>query len=129
MDGWRARLGFLIPPGTPTIEREMYKLAPDGVSVHFARMVARGPVGTLENLKSRAASHLEHMDATVEMLASVEPDVICLGHTATSYALGKDGEEAFVRRDSMQLRGEGLIGLGKAPDSNSSQVIRYACEE
>jgi adenylate cyclase len=43
--------------------------------------------------------------------------------------VGKDGEEAFVRRDSMQLRGEGLIGLGKAPDSNSSQVIRYACEE
>jgi len=27
-------------------------------------------------------------------------------------------------RDSMQIRGEGLIGLGKAPDSNSSQVIR-----
>jgi hypothetical protein len=29
----------------------------------------------------------------------------------------------------MQIRGEGLIGLGKAPDSNSSQVIRYTCEE
>jgi maleate cis-trans isomerase len=96
MDGWRARLGFLIPPGTPTIEREMYKLAPDGVSVHFARMVARGAVGTLENLQSRAASHLKHMDETVEMLASVEPDVICLGHTATSYTLGKDGEEKLT---------------------------------
>ena len=97
MDGWRARLGFLIPPGTPTIEREMYKLAPEGVSVHFARMVARGPVGTLENLQSRAASHLEHMDATVEMLASVEPNVIALAHTATSYTLGKDGEEKLTR--------------------------------
>ena len=49
--------------------------------------------------------------------------------TNGTFVLGKDGEEAFVRRDSMQLRGEGLIGLGKAPDSNSSQVIRYACEE
>ena len=97
MDGWRARLGFLIPPGTPTIEREMYKLAPEGVSVHFARMVARGPVGTLENLQSRAASHLEHMDATVEMLASVEPNVIALAHTATSYTLGKDGEEKLTK--------------------------------
>ena len=46
-----------------------------------------------------------------------------------TFVLGKDGEEAFVRRDSMQIRGEGLIGLGKAPDSNSSQVIRYICEE
>src|SRR6202142_1360299 len=49
--------------------------------------------------------------------------------TNGTFVLGKDGEGAFVRRDSMQIRGEGLIGLGKAPDSNSSQVIRYACEE
>jgi pSer/pThr/pTyr-binding forkhead associated (FHA) protein len=49
--------------------------------------------------------------------------------TNGTFVLGKDGEEAFVRRDSMHIRGEGLIGLGKAPDSNSSQVIRYVCEE
>jgi len=49
--------------------------------------------------------------------------------TNGTFVLGKDGEESFVRRDSMQIRGEGLIGLGKAPDSNSSQVIRYTCEE
>jgi class 3 adenylate cyclase len=49
--------------------------------------------------------------------------------TNGTFVVGKDGEEAFVRRDSMQIRGEGLIGLGKAPDSNSSQVIRYVCEE
>ncbi len=49
--------------------------------------------------------------------------------TNGTFVLDKDGEEAFVRRDSMQIRGEGLIGLGKAPDSNSSQVIRYSCED
>ncbi len=49
--------------------------------------------------------------------------------TNGTFVLDKDGEESFVRRDSMQIRGEGLIGLGKAPDSNSSQVIRYSCEE
>jgi len=49
--------------------------------------------------------------------------------TNGTFVIGKDGEEAFVRRDSMQIRGEGLIGLGKAPHSNSSQVIRYICEE
>jgi class 3 adenylate cyclase len=49
--------------------------------------------------------------------------------TNGTFVLGKDGEEAFVRRDSMQIRGEGLIGLGKAPESNSSQVIRYTCED
>jgi len=49
--------------------------------------------------------------------------------TNGTFVQGKDGDEAFVRRDSMQIRSEGLIGLGKAPDSNSSQVIRYVCEE
>lgn len=49
--------------------------------------------------------------------------------TNGTFVMGKDGEESFVRRDSMQIRGEGLIGLGKAPDSNSSQVIRFSCEE
>jgi class 3 adenylate cyclase len=49
--------------------------------------------------------------------------------TNGTFVIGKDGEEAFVRRDSMQIRGEGLIGLGRAPDSNSSQVIRYSCED
>lgn len=49
--------------------------------------------------------------------------------TNGTFVLSKDGEEAFVRRDSMQIRGEGMIGLGKAPDLNSSQVIRFDCEE
>lgn len=49
--------------------------------------------------------------------------------TNGTFVIGNDGEESFLRRDSMQIRGEGLIGLGRAPDSNSSQVIRYRCEE
>ena len=43
MIGWRARLGFLVPPGNPTVETEMIALAPAGVSVHFHRMIARAP--------------------------------------------------------------------------------------
>jgi class 3 adenylate cyclase len=39
------------------------------------------------------------------------------------------GEEQFVRRDSLPISGEGLIGLGKAPERDSSQTIRYVCEE
>ena len=39
-----------------------------------------------------------------------------------------DGEEAFVRRDTLQLRGSGLIGLGRVPEFDSVQTIRFACE-
>jgi class 3 adenylate cyclase len=39
------------------------------------------------------------------------------------------GEESFLRRDSMQIKGEGLIGLGRTPEAGSPQTIRFRCEE
>jgi len=38
-------------------------------------------------------------------------------------------EEAFVRRDSIPIKGEGMIGLGRVPDSESPQTIRFVCED
>lgn len=98
MSGWRARLGFLVPAGTPTVEVEMFQLAPAGVSVHFGRMVARGAKGTLEGLDARITTQIEHIDETVEFLSMVRPDVIVLAHTATSYRLGRKDEAALCAR-------------------------------
>lgn len=114
MEGWRARIGFMVPPGTPTVEREMCAHMPKGVSAHFARMVARGPVGTLANLQSRAASQLEHMDETVDSIASVEPDVIVLAHTATSYVLGAEGDARLAARQAERTGIPFISTLGSA---------------
>jgi hypothetical protein len=35
----------------------------------------------------------------------------------------------FVRRDSVQIKGEGLIGLGRVPERDSPLTIRFYCEE
>src|SRR5580698_10515435 len=40
-----------------------------------------------------------------------------------------DGEEAFVRRDSLQIKGQGMIGLGRLPEQGSPLTIRFNCEE
>src|SRR5579862_7015408 len=40
-----------------------------------------------------------------------------------------DGEEAFVRRDSLQIKGQGMIGLGRLPEQGSPQTIGFTCEE
>ena len=49
--------------------------------------------------------------------------------TNGTFVTSREGEEAFVRRDSMQLKGEGMIGFGRVPESGSSLTLRFACEE
>jgi maleate isomerase len=98
MIGWRARLGFLLPPGNPTVEPEMIALAPEGVSVHFHRMAAYGAAGSHEGQDERTRTMIDNIDGSIELLASVEPDVIVMAHTATSYYLGRKGEADLLAR-------------------------------
>jgi maleate isomerase len=96
--GWRARLGFLIPPGNPTVEPEMIAMTPPGVSVHFSRLVARGPAGTHQGQEERNRTQIEHIDESAALLAMVKPNVMVLAHTATSYTLGRHAEAQLVQR-------------------------------
>lgn len=98
MFGWRARLGFLVPPGNPTMEPEMAMLAVPGVTQHFTRMYASGVTGSLSGQDERNRQQVAHLDGDVERLAQVKPNVIVLGHTATSYTLGKEGEAELCAR-------------------------------
>jgi class 3 adenylate cyclase len=49
--------------------------------------------------------------------------------TNGTFVTTREGEEAFVRRDSVQLKGEGLIGFGRVPEPGSSLTVKYSCEE
>jgi class 3 adenylate cyclase len=49
--------------------------------------------------------------------------------TNGTFVQSQEGDEAFVRRDSVQIKGKGMIGLGKLPDPDSPQTIRFSCEE
>ena len=98
MIGWRARLGFLVPPGNPTVETEMIALAPRGVSVHFHRMTAHGAGGSLDGQDERNRMMVANIDESAELLAMVEPDVILIAHTATSYHLGRQREAELLAR-------------------------------
>jgi adenylate cyclase len=49
--------------------------------------------------------------------------------TNGTFVTSQDGKEAFVRRDSVTLTGKGLIGLGKLPEAQASDSIRYQLED
>jgi maleate isomerase len=98
MMGWRGRIGFLVPPGNPTVEPEMMQLVPRGVSLHFTRMVAHGTTGAHDGQEDRNRTQIAHLDDNAELLAMVKPGVMVMAHTATSYTLGKVEEAALVAR-------------------------------
>ena len=49
--------------------------------------------------------------------------------TNGTFVTSNEGEESFVRRDSMLLKGEGMIGFGRVPESGSSLTVKFTCEE
>ena len=39
------------------------------------------------------------------------------------------GDETFVRRDSTELTGEGIIGLGRVAKPGTPLAIHFVCED
>jgi maleate cis-trans isomerase len=85
MYGWRGRIGLLVPSINTTMETEFWRIAPEGVSVHSAR-ISGGRHGTPEELRSmEGASKTAARD-----VAMVEPDVVVYGCTSGSFFEGPD---------------------------------------
>lgn len=124
MMGWRARIGFLVPPGNPTIEPEMATLAPAGVSVHFTRMSASGPTGTHEGQEERNPSQVASVDEATRLLAMTVPRVIALAHTATSYTLGREAEADLVRQQEAATGTRFITAFGSVLEAFSHLGVR-----
>src|SRR5262245_29240190 len=101
MYGWRGRIGVLVPPGNPTVEPELYRMAPDGVSLHFARFDPgddmREPGGA-DGMEERTRALLAGISAPARALGAVKPTVVVLAHTGASYVNGFAHEPALVER-------------------------------
>jgi maleate cis-trans isomerase len=94
MYGWRGRIGLLVPSINTTMETEFWRIAPEGVSVHSAR-ISGGRHGTPEELRGmEAASKNAARD-----IANVEPDVVVYGCTSGSFFEGP----AWNRKICQQL--------------------------
>ena len=83
-DGWRARLGVVIPSVNTVVEPWYASMVPDGVSVHFARMFTADKL-TPENI--REMDEKEGLPA-IRQLSSLAPRAIAYGCTASSIVQG-----------------------------------------
>lgn len=94
MYGWRGRIGLLVPSINTTMETEFWRIAPEGVSVHSAR-IAGGRHGTPEELRGMENASKQ----AAREVAMVEPDVVVYGCTSGSFFEGP----AWNRKICQQL--------------------------
>ena len=112
------RIGVLVPAGNPTVEPELYRMAPTSVTLHFARLEATtGAPGAADGMERRTLAYLDSVPTAMRSLAAVQPAVVVLAHTAVSYLTGFAQEPALVDR---------LSALAGAPAVTAARAILAA---
>lgn len=113
--GFRARIGLLTPHIDPVPESEFYALAPEGVSIHTAR-VPLGMVGANGEITpkigpgvARAFSEPPHVDNAVSSLVALDLSSIVYAFTSSSYILGPDADERLKNRLTERAGGVPVI--------------------
>lgn len=93
------RLGVLVPSGNPTIEPELYRMAPRALTIHFARLESlAGEPGAADGMERRTLGYLDSVDAAIHSMEALRVGVVVLAHTAVSYLSGFDAEAALLER-------------------------------
>jgi maleate isomerase len=112
------RLGVLVPSGNPTIEPELYRMAPRSVTLHFARLASVGGApGAPDGMEQRTLGYLDSLSGAARVLADVQPAAMVLAHTGVSYLTGFAREEPLLER---------LNGLAGAPATTAARAILAA---
>ena len=115
-DGWgQTRIGVLTPHADVGPETELNALAPDGISIHAARIPfgSYRPGGTMDATLSadpvRAIADPPALDDAAEMLAMAPLNAIIFGFTSSSYLRGAADDEALKSRLEAGTRGIPVI--------------------
>jgi maleate isomerase len=108
------RLGVIVPSVNSVVEAWYPRVVPDGVGVHFARMLM--PAGT-------SPERIIEMDRTdgvhsIRQLASCRPHAIAYGCTASSIVQGH-AFDAHLREEIREIAG--------APGTSATNSIFEAC--
>jgi maleate isomerase len=111
-DGWaRTRIGVLTPHADVWPEAEFRAMAPDGISIHAARVPfgAYKPDGTMDPTMAddpaRAFAAPPLVDNAAELLASAPLDAIAYGFTSSSYLRGAADDARLKERLEKRTRG------------------------
>lgn len=91
MQSWDLRLGYVVPSWNTVIEYETMRMAPPGVSVHFARI-------THTSDSREALAHMsDEFPNQLDLLMHAKLDAVCYGCTGASFLSGRDADVHLTR--------------------------------
>lgn len=93
-DGWRARIGVVMPSSNTAFESWLPRAAPEGVSFHFARM----PYSRDADIAAALAKMELDEAAAVQRVMDCEPDALLFACTASSIVKGVEGDKALIAK-------------------------------
>lgn len=112
-DGWRARIGIVVPSVNTVMEPWAMRAVPDGVSVHFSRMFLPPGMST----QSLIDMDRNEGQAAIRQLSSVKPQAIAYGCTASSIVQGLN-YDAHLRAEMEEMH--------KTPATTAAHAILTA---
>lgn len=112
MYGWRGRIGIVVAAPNGVVENESFRMLPEGVSVHFARIPYAG-TGTEEAEKKM----LENLDVSSKLLAgspeTIQVNVIGFAH-GSGTAFGGPGFDKMLNERITKTTGVRGIAMTTA---------------
>lgn len=97
--GWRAKVGVLLPSVNTVAEPWFYRVAPPGVTFHFARMMV-GQGSGVEAVKKMMEDSLR----AAQEVASIPVDVIAYCCTASTLIMGPDYDKELISKLESETR-------------------------
>ncbi|MCB1739063.1 MAG: hypothetical protein KDK91_01735 [Gammaproteobacteria bacterium] len=124
--GWRARIGMFIVASEAVPEAEWWAMAPEGVSVHAARVTARAPWANW-NEDHTNVELAEDLARGCRQFASMRLEAVVIGHSSSSVVGGPGWDAAVVARMRELLPAETVVttnGLDSIAALHASGVTR-----
>ncbi|MDH3690224.1 MAG: arylmalonate decarboxylase [Gammaproteobacteria bacterium] len=102
---WRSRIGFVLIATERNIEEEMPLMAPEGVGVHFTRVV----MGREVNVENLAAQLDALADAAALIMPEDRVDVVCYACTSGTVVMGEENVIAQLQRGAPNSKATTLL--------------------
>lgn len=100
----RGRIGLIVPSTNAVMERDLWRMAPDGVSVLTARMTYDRALPPIQRLERQ----LSFAPQAVHDLCTADVGVVVYGCTSGSFFRGRAWEDGHLREIS-QLAGRPVV--------------------